>query len=102
MKKYETTKEIDLQIKAYENELEGDWCETTINYIIQLKAIRPYVELLEEKEKMYNLFFESLDLAGIEELPESLVDKSVFQHFLFVYRLYIIYGFFYFLYLHSE
>ena len=32
---------------------------------------------MEEKTQMYNLFFECLDLSGIKELPESLVDKSV-------------------------
>ena len=34
-------------------------------------------QTMEEKEKMYNLFFECLDLSGIKDLPESLVDKSV-------------------------
>jgi len=32
---------------------------------------------IEEKTKMYNLFFECLDLSGIKDAPESLIDKSV-------------------------
>ena len=32
---------------------------------------------IEEKTKMYNLFFECLDLSGIKELPTSLVEQSV-------------------------
>ena len=32
---------------------------------------------IEEKVKMYNLFFECLELSEIEDLPDSLIAKSV-------------------------
>ena len=32
---------------------------------------------IEEKEKMYNLFFECLELSGIEDLPKSIAEKAV-------------------------
>ena len=34
-------------------------------------------QTIEEKEKMFNLYFKCIDLSGIEELPESLAEKSV-------------------------
>ena len=34
-------------------------------------------QTFEEKEKMYNLFFECLELSGIEDLPKSIAEKAV-------------------------
>lgn len=44
---------------------------------IAFMACQSEEQSMEEKEKMYNLFFECLDLSDIKKLPESLVEKSV-------------------------
>ena len=65
------------------NALDKDW---TLKPITPQKQQELYVtfmacqseeQSMEEKEKMYGLFFKALDLSGIKELPESLIDKSI-------------------------
>ena len=34
-------------------------------------------QTVQEKEKMYGLFFKALELSGIKDAPESLVDMSI-------------------------
>ena len=63
--------------------LDKEWEVKPINPKKQQELYVTYVstqedkQTFEEKTKMYNLFFECLDLSGIKDAPESLIDKSV-------------------------
>ena len=63
--------------------LDKEWEVKPINPKKQQELYVTYVstqeekQTIEEKTKMYNLFFECLDLSGIKELPTSLVEQSV-------------------------
>ena len=65
------------------NALEKDWTVKPINPKTQQRLYVSFMscqsdeQTMKEKEQMYNLFFECLELSEVKDVPESLVDKSV-------------------------
>ena len=65
------------------NALEKDWEVNPVNTKTQQRLYVSFMscqsdeQTMKEKEQMYNLFFECLELSEVKDVPESLVDKSV-------------------------